>query len=133
VLELIPADAVNDLAVSHNQLGTIYSYAGDLDRALSHFRDSIRYEEQQGNLYGSSQTRFNVAVALADAGRIQDALAYAEAALRGFDSYGESAEEDVQRTRRLIEQVRQGSNLAPDLEDLRRLLAEARLSAGGGP
>jgi tetratricopeptide (TPR) repeat protein len=105
-LELTPPDAVHELAVAHNALGAIYGDAGDLDRALPHYRDSIRYEEAQGNLYGASQTRFNVAVDLAGAGRLQDALAYAEAALRGFESYGESAAEMIQRTRGLIEWIR---------------------------
>jgi len=108
-LELIPPDAVDELAVAHNALGAIYGGAGDLDRALPHYRDAIRYREQQGNLYAASQTRFNVAVGLARAGRVQDALAYAEAALRGFESYGESAAEVVQKTRGLIERIRQQS------------------------
>ncbi|MEE8523438.1 MAG: hypothetical protein V3T72_05865 [Thermoanaerobaculia bacterium] len=83
-----------------------YGDAGDLDRGLPHYRESIQFEEQQGNLCGASQTRFNVALGLAGAGRLQDALAYAEAALRGFESLGGSAAEDVQGTRGLIEQIR---------------------------
>ena len=33
-LALLPPDAVDDLAVTHNQLGNIYNDAGDLERAL---------------------------------------------------------------------------------------------------
>ena len=98
-----------ELAVAHSQLGVIYGGAGDFDRALPHYRDAIRYREQQGNVYHASVTRFNVALGLAGAGRLQDALAYAEAALRGFESYGESAAELIQRTRGLIERIRQQS------------------------
>ena len=105
-LDLLPADAVNDLAVTHNQLGTIFHSAGDLDRAAHHYRESIRYEEAQGNLYGAAQTRFNVAIALYIAGRRADAVEYAEAALRGFEPYGAGAAEDIEDTRRLIAEIR---------------------------
>jgi tetratricopeptide (TPR) repeat protein len=44
-LDLLPPNAVDDLAVTHNQLGNIYYDAGDLDRALPHYRESIRHEE----------------------------------------------------------------------------------------
>ena len=105
-LDLLPVDAVNDLAVAHNQLGDIYGNAGDLDRAVQHFRESLYYEELQGNLYGAAQTRFNVAIALSNADRRADALEYAEAALRGFESYGERAEEEIEETRGLIAAIR---------------------------
>jgi tetratricopeptide (TPR) repeat protein len=104
-LDLLPPDAVDALAVTHHQLGSIYDNAGDLDRALPHYRDSIRYEEVQGNLYGAAQTRFNVALALADAGRLPDALAYARAALGNYQTYGQGAAADVQRTQGLIAEI----------------------------
>ncbi len=107
-LEFFPADAVDDLAVTHGELGNIYQSAGDLDRALPHYRDAIRYREKQGNVYDASGTRFNVAVGLEGAGRLQDALAYARAALRGFESYGESAGEMIQRARQLVEEIEEG-------------------------
>ncbi|HUT89275.1 MAG TPA: CHAT domain-containing protein, partial [Thermoguttaceae bacterium] len=68
VLELLPQNAVNDLAVTHSGLGGVYGCAGDMDLALRHFRESIRYEELQGNVYGAARTRFNVAAALAQSG-----------------------------------------------------------------
>ncbi len=104
-LALLPPDAVDELAVTHNQLGAIYGDAGDIDRALQHFRDAIRHEEHQGNVYGASQTRFNVSLALAQSARPQDALEYARAALRGFESYGKSASEEVQRTLQLVGRI----------------------------
>lgn len=105
-LKLLPTDAVNDLAVAHNQLGAIYGDAGDLDRAVQHYRESIHFEEIQGNLYGAAQTRFNVAVDLFNAGRRADALEYAEAALRGFESYGAGGAADIVDTRGLISEIR---------------------------
>jgi tetratricopeptide (TPR) repeat protein len=107
-LDLLPPDAVDDLAVTHNQLGNIYVAAGDLDRALPHYRQAIRYTEATGNLYQAGQIRFNVAVALAEAGRFPDALDYAHAALRHFETYGDRAAEDIDKTRRLIEEVEHG-------------------------
>jgi hypothetical protein len=101
-LELLPPNAVPDLAVAHNQLGVVYVDAGDLDTALGHYRESIRYEEQAGNLYGAGQTRYNVALALAQAGRLEDARLYAQAALRDFESLGAGAAATVDKTRDLI-------------------------------
>jgi len=107
-LDLFPADAVNDLAVAHNQLGQVYRGAGDLDRAVPHYREAIQLHEQAGNLYGAADTRFNVALAFANAGRRADALEYAEAALRGFESFGERAAEMIERTHGLIAEIRRG-------------------------
>jgi hypothetical protein len=75
---------------------------------VRHYRESIQLKEKAGNLYGAAQTRFNVAITLAGAGRRADALEYAEAALRGFESYGERAGEETERTRRLIAEIRGG-------------------------
>ncbi len=82
-----------------------YRNAGDVDRALPHFRQAIRNQEQQGNVYGAAQIRFNVALALLQSDRPQDAMEYAQAALHGFESDGESAAELIQRTRQLIERI----------------------------
>jgi len=105
-LALLPPDAVNDLAVVNGQLGVIYSNAGDLDRGLLHFRQSIHLYEGSGNLYKVASSRFNVALTLLRAGRREDAREYAEAALRGFESYGDRAAEEIERTRGLVEALR---------------------------
>jgi tetratricopeptide (TPR) repeat protein len=105
VLEMLPLSEVNGLAVTHNQLGLIYRDVGDLDQALSHYRDSIRYTEVTGNLYNAAGTRYNVAVLLIESDRFVDALEYANAALRNFETYGEDAAEDIQKTRILIAEI----------------------------
>jgi tetratricopeptide (TPR) repeat protein len=105
-LDLFPADAVNDLAVTHGALGAIYGDAGDFERALPHYRDSVQLNEQAGNLHRAAETRFNVAIDLLNAGRRADALEYAEAALRGFESYGERAAAEIEKTRGLIAAIR---------------------------
>jgi len=106
-LELLPSNAVDDLAVAHNQLGNIYGDAGDFDRALSHWRESIRYKEAACNIYGAATTRRNVAIGLANAGRFSDAREYAYAALRNFETYGDRAAQEIQETRGLIEEIGQ--------------------------
>jgi tetratricopeptide (TPR) repeat protein len=104
-LRLLPINAVADLAVVHAQLGNIYGDADDLDRALPHYQDSIRYDEKQNNLYGAAQTRYSVAWYLALAGRLANARAYALAALRNFETYGDRAADKIQNTRNLLAEI----------------------------
>jgi hypothetical protein len=85
----------------------IYDTAGDSDRALSHFRNAIRYGEDAGDFYGAALTRYNVALALARSGHFADARAYAVAARDGYASYGDRAATEVQRVDRLISQIEQ--------------------------
>ena len=73
---------------------------------MSHLRQALQLFEEAGDLYGAAAARFNVALAFSDAGRRADALEYAEAALRGFESYGERAVEEIEKTRGLIAEVR---------------------------
>lgn len=109
-LALLPPNAVNDLAVAHSMLGSVYGDARDFDRALSHYREAIRHFESAGDFYTAAQTRFNVAVDLASAGRLDDAREYAYAALRNYETYGERAAEKIERTKRLIEEIEKTSN-----------------------
>jgi tetratricopeptide (TPR) repeat protein len=104
-IDLLPPNDVDDLAVMHSQLGDTYDDAGDLDRALLHYREAIRYFEIEGNLYLSAQARFSVAVSLFNAGRLDDAMDYARAALRGFSTYGDRAHEELQRTQQLMQSI----------------------------
>jgi tetratricopeptide (TPR) repeat protein len=104
-LELIPENAITDLATVHNELGNIYGAAGDLDRALAHYRESIGYRESTGNLYDAALTQYNIALALAQGGRFPDAKEYALAAVRNYETYGEGAKDDVLKTRKLIDYI----------------------------
>ncbi len=63
-LTLLPADAVNDLWVTHTALGEIYRVFGQLELALKHAQEAIRISDEGGNHYGAAQTRYNVALAL---------------------------------------------------------------------
>jgi tetratricopeptide (TPR) repeat protein len=104
-IDLLPPNAVDDLAVTHNMLGVIYADASDFARALPHYCESIRYREAQGNLYGAAKTRFNVAFALAQAGRLADAREYALAALRNYENYGDRAADKIKKTQQLIARI----------------------------
>jgi tetratricopeptide (TPR) repeat protein len=101
-LEMTPPDAVRQLAATHGSLGNIYDDAGDVERALHHYREAIRLNEASSDLYAAARTRFNFALVLAKADRIADARQYADAALRGFQTHGSGAADDVQQALDLI-------------------------------
>jgi tetratricopeptide (TPR) repeat protein len=101
-LAMVPATAVPERGVMHNQLGIIYVTAGDIDRALQHYREDIRYCEQADDIFGAGETRGNVAVALLQAGRPADARVYAEAALANFQTYGNAAADRIQKIEHVI-------------------------------
>ncbi|MGQ0605095.1 MAG: tetratricopeptide repeat protein [Anaerolineales bacterium] len=104
-LALLPPNAVDNLAITHNALGVIYYEAGDLDSALPHYREAIRYHEASGDLFEAGRCRRNVAITLANAGRLADAREYAYAALRNYETFDERAAEEIQRTRGLIDRI----------------------------
>lgn len=106
-LKLLPSNAVDDLAVTHNALGVIYGVAGDLDQASPHYREAIRYFEQAGAIYNAATTRFNLALDLWKTKRFEEALLYARAALKNFETYGDQAAEMIQRTQGLIADIEQ--------------------------
>jgi tetratricopeptide (TPR) repeat protein len=103
-LDLTPADAPRELAAIHNQLGGIFSAAGQTDAALQHYRKSIRYKEGMGDRFGAGQTRFKAALALFHAGRFADALDWAQSALRDYQAC-ENADQQVVMTLKLLELI----------------------------
>jgi tetratricopeptide (TPR) repeat protein len=108
-LLMFPPDAVNELAMAHNQLGLIYNYAGQIEQAVAHWREAIRYHEQAGNLYGAAQTRYNVAISYAQAGHFEDAQLFARAALANFEQFGPAAADQVERAQGLVAQIEQAA------------------------
>jgi len=104
-LALLPPDAVNDLAMTYRNLGNIYADTGDIENSLKNSNQSIQYSETEGNLYQAGETRFNVAITLANNGRLTDALLYARAALRNFESYGGRAKDMEDEAKGLIGEI----------------------------
>lgn len=103
-LNILPDDAVSQLAVTHNLLGRAYGFAGHLERTLPHFREALRLFEASDNIYHAAQARFNLALALLRLGRPSDAHEYAKSALLAFESLGDTAAQQ-QQTRDLIAEI----------------------------
>jgi len=122
-------DAADDYAclAGHNQqLGHVSYSLGDIDRALPYYRDSIRYDQIQGNIFGAARTRFNLAIALRDVGRLGEARRYALAAFSEMQAVsGDIAEGLLDRSRRLV------GSIEGALEEKRR--QRAALSAPKEP
>jgi tetratricopeptide (TPR) repeat protein len=111
-LDLFPRDAINDLATVHYQLGLANEAAGEVDRALKHYQESIGYDEASRNIYGAAQTRHKVARTLEGKGSFADAREYALAALRGFQSFGDRAKDEVMKALELIARIEQALKAA---------------------
>jgi tetratricopeptide (TPR) repeat protein len=108
-LALLPPHALNDLAVMHHALGALLDIAGDVERALTHYRESLHSSEAGGDLHGAADTRYNIANLLQWAGRTDEALLYAQAALHNFETVGDRPAE-MQRTQALIAELSAGSH-----------------------
>lgn len=101
-LAMLPPDAVPDLAIAHNRLGGVFATGGDCERALPHLRNAIQLWEKGDDLYAAAGARLNAAVCLERAGRLADAREYAQAALRGFQTFGRPAARDTRETQEWI-------------------------------
>ncbi|MGE0082806.1 MAG: CHAT domain-containing protein [Desulfococcaceae bacterium] len=101
-LKIIHPNAVNLLMSAHNTLGLIYDKTGNNDQSVSHYMKSIQFAEIAENYYDAGFTRYNIAVTLMQSGRIADALDYARAALRNFETYGNRAAADIENAKGLI-------------------------------
>lgn len=109
-LNLAPPDAVDKLAVSYVHLGEIFEEIGDIENALLEYQKSVQYDELQKNSYGAGQTQNKVSIMLANNGRHSDALLYARAALRNFETYGGRAKDMEDRTKGLIGEIEKRLN-----------------------
>lgn len=89
---------------SHNlQYGHASYSMGDIDRALPHYREAIRYDQLQNNIFGAAKTRFNLAIALRDVGRLGESRRYAVAAFGELRKISGPISEDLlDRARRLV-------------------------------
>jgi tetratricopeptide (TPR) repeat protein len=108
-LALTPVGDHQDRAIIEHQLGSIYHKAGDTGLALRHYQQALQHDEARGDIYGAGQTRYSIALLLAEASRVSDALHYARAALRNFQQ-AEPGAAAVARTKRLIADLEQPSH-----------------------
>ncbi|MEU7906604.1 CHAT domain-containing protein [Actinoplanes sp. NPDC049118] len=106
-LDLTPTDHLNDRAIKHAALGSIYAAAGRIDTALSHFQKAIKNFEDTQDRYSAARARHNAAVAIFKAGRHEEALLYAQAALRDLKNLGTAATADSEYTQELVAAIEQ--------------------------
>jgi tetratricopeptide (TPR) repeat protein len=92
------------LAPAHGELGILYGSAGQIDTALRHYREAIRYQESMQDRFAAGRTRYNAAATFFDAGRFADAREWAQSALRDFEAC-ENADQDVIRILKLLERI----------------------------
>jgi tetratricopeptide (TPR) repeat protein len=93
------------LAGHNQQLGHVSYSLGDIDRALPHYRESIRCDELHGNIFGAAHTRFNLAIALRDVDRLAEARKFARTAQEEFQALGMPAKGMLERCEKLIANI----------------------------
>jgi tetratricopeptide (TPR) repeat protein len=103
-LDMLPANAVTDLATVHNYLGNIYDDAAQIDTALRHYHESIRNCEAMEDRFHAGTSRYNAAIALGRAGRPTDAHDWAQSALRDYQAC-ENADQEIVDTLKLLERI----------------------------
>jgi tetratricopeptide (TPR) repeat protein len=102
-LMILPPTAVTDKARVYTNRGNLFAVVGGIDRALQDYQKAIRYLDQSAEVYLAGQTRYNVAVVLMRARRLDDARLYAEAALANFRTVGVAAQ--TQMAERMIADI----------------------------
>jgi nucleoside phosphorylase len=104
-LNLFPPDDIDDLATTHDALGLVYNLAGIFEKTKEHAQIAINYAEKGENNFLAGRLRYKFAINLAEHALFSDALLYARAALRNFESYGGRAKDQEDRTKGLIEEI----------------------------
>jgi tetratricopeptide (TPR) repeat protein len=106
-LALTPVGDHQSRAVAEGQLGNIYFRARDTSQALRHYQQALQHHEAREDIYEAGQTRYYIAVLLAGAGRVGDALLYARAALRNYQQAGPGAASQADLARQLVASLEQ--------------------------
>jgi tetratricopeptide (TPR) repeat protein len=112
-LDLLPPDAVTEQAVALSQLGSIYAAAGDIGEAIKLHQRSVARWERADDRYQAALARRNLALILANAGRLDEARQYATAALRDLEMLGPTAARDAEESRAVL------ADLAAQIDRLR--------------
>ena len=95
-----------ELAVTYDLLGNNYRAVGKYDEACKFYAHVVEFQEQSGNTYYAAQTRLQIAITWVTAQHWQNALLYAQAALRGFQS-ASNAEDEIQLAQEMIKDIQQ--------------------------
>jgi tetratricopeptide (TPR) repeat protein len=125
----IEHDASSDyesLAKHNLQYGHASYSMGDIDRALPHYREAIRFDQLRRNTFGAAKTRFNLAIALRDVGRLGESRKYAVAAFGELQRLEGPISEDLfDRARKLV------MNIESRLEEKRKKRNRADAAVSG--
>ena len=103
-LRLFPPTALVERGVAHNQLGTVYSPSATLIAGCSIISRAFA-TRTSWRIFRAGETRFNVAIALLEAGRFDDARVYCKAALANFQTFGNGAAKEVQKVEALLADI----------------------------
>ena len=115
-----------NLARHNLQYGHASYSMGDIDRAVPHYREAIRYDQLRKNTFGAAKTRFNLAIALRDVGRLGESRKYAVAAFGELQRIDGPISEDLfERARKLV------MNIEARLEEKRKKRQRSDTAASG--
>ncbi|HEY6413740.1 MAG TPA: CHAT domain-containing protein [Edaphobacter sp.] len=91
----------------HHLLGNIYDDAGQPDVAIPHYMRSIQIADASGDLGGAAKGRREMARAYMKTGRLENALAYAIAALENLETKTGTtvASGDIEASRSLVREI----------------------------
>ena len=104
VFRLTPDEAIRELAALHGIAAQLYQLVSETDRAMSHYQQSIRMEEQLGQPFMAGAGRIQAAQSLAQAGRLEDAALFAERAIEDFRRC--EALDQMTEAQRLLDMIR---------------------------
>ncbi|MFF7892250.1 CHAT domain-containing protein [Streptomyces sp. NPDC007907] len=107
-LALFPDDdgTAHLTASLHHQLGGVYQRIDVTDMAARHFRQAVRDHERAGHTARAAQSRMDFADFLVHrAGRVEDALLYAQQALRDFRLLAEPYRAQAVEAQRLVDEL----------------------------
>jgi tetratricopeptide (TPR) repeat protein len=104
VFRLIPDEAIRELKAAHDLAAKLYDLTGETDRAMFHYQQVIRMNEQLGQPFLAGAARLDAAGTLAQAGRFKDAALFAECAIEDFRRYG--VLDRMTAAQRLLDEVR---------------------------
>ena len=106
-LDLTPVGDHAQRSLTENHSLQYLLGAGHTSQALRHYQQSIKHAEARGDVYSAGTARYNIAMLLADDGRVSDALQYARAALRNYQQAGSGAADRADRVHQVIADLEQ--------------------------
>jgi tetratricopeptide (TPR) repeat protein len=104
-LKLTPADQIEALGTTYNNLGNICRAAGQLDASFDYLQKAIQCMVDSSDRYGAGSARCNAGKTLGLAGRYEEALLFYRAGLRDFEIVGAGAGAQAAEKRHLVKTI----------------------------